>query len=175
MSTSKQLTESLSSLKRRRSHLRLWRGVREPFDALSTRGARINGGRWHPPGVDALYLSFEPATVRAELTRTAELQGDPEAAIYPVRLAETAVDAEVVELVDPEVLADLGVDTPLSILVPRSQTQRVGAAAVGLGLEGLVVPSVAARAENVLVFPANLAAPVEVVRERRVSSPGRWP
>ncbi len=123
----------------------------------------------------ALYLSFEPATVRAELARAAELQGDPEEAIYPVVLAEIAVDAEVVELVDPEVLADVGVETPLSVLVPRSQTQRVGSAAVRVGIEALVVPSVAARAENVVIFTENLVREIEVVREHRVSSPSRWP
>jgi hypothetical protein len=124
--------------------------------------------------VDALYLSFEPATVRAELTRTAELQGDPEEAIYPVRLVQIAVEVEVIELVDTQTLRSLGVEVPLSVLVPRSQTQPVGRAAMRLGIEALVVPSVAARAENVVIFPDNLSEPIEVLKERRVSSPGRW-
>ena len=175
MSTSKQLDERLSSLKPRRSSLRLWRGVREPFDILSTRGARKHGGRWNPPGVPALYASFEPATVHAELVRTAELQGDPEAAIYPVRLAQLALDAEVVELIDPELLRELGVEAPLSVLTARTETRRVGAAAIRLGIPALVVPSVAARADNAVIFTDNLDGAIEVVRERRVSSPSRWP
>jgi hypothetical protein len=125
--------------------------------------------------VPALYASFEPSTVRAEMVRTAELQGDPEAAIYPVRLAEIAVDAETAELIDPGLLHNLGVQIPVSVLTPRSETQRVGAAAIRLGIEALVIPSVAVRADNVVIFPDNLAAEVEVVQERRVSTPGRWP
>jgi RES domain-containing protein len=173
--TSKQLSERLSSLKPHRASVELWRAVREPYDVLSTRGTRIHGGRWNPAGVRALYLSFELATVRAELTRAAELQGDREEAIYPVRVAKIVVEAKMVELLDEKLLSDLGVEVPLSVLVPRSQTQRVGRVAAGLGMEALVVPSVAARAENVVVFPDNLAAPLEVVGQRRASAPGRWP
>ncbi len=105
----------------------------------------------------------------------AELQGDPEAAIYPVRVAQIAVEAEVIELLDSELLRALGIEVPLSVLVSRRQTQRVGRAAMRLGVEAMVVPSVAARAENVVIFPGNLSAPIEIVKERRVSSPGRWP
>ena len=175
MPTSKRLSERLSSLKPHRASVELWRAVREPYDVLSTRGTRIHGGRWNPAGVRALYLSFELATVRAELTRAAELQGDPEEAIYPVRVAKIAVEANLVELLDEQLLSDLGVEVPLSVLVPRSQTQRVGRGAARVGIEALVVPSVAARAENVVVFPDNLATPLEVLSQRRASSPRRWP
>jgi RES domain-containing protein len=162
-------------LQGRQSSLRLWRGVREPYEILSARGGRLLGGRWNPPGVAALYLSFEPATVRAELARAAELQGDREEAIYPLTLGQIAVAAEVVELLEPDLLESLGVETPLSALVPKPQTQLVGATALDLGIEALIVPSVAARAENVVLFPDNLANPPQIVSRRRVSSPGRWP
>ena len=99
----------------------------------------------------------------------------PEAAIYPVRLAQIALVAELVELLDPKTLQKLGVDAPLTVLAPRKETQRIGGVAAHLGIEALVVPSVAARADNVVIFPDNLAGEIEVVRERRVSSPGRWP
>jgi hypothetical protein len=125
--------------------------------------------------VAALYLSFEPATVRAELARAAELQGDREEAIYPLTLGQIAVDAEVLELLEPDLLESLGVETPLSVLVPKPQTQLVGATALDLGIEALIVPSVAARAENVVLFPDNLADTPQIVSRRRVSSPGRWP
>jgi len=92
-----------------------------------------------------------------------------------VRVAKIAVEANLVELLDEQLLSDLGVEVPLSVLVPRSQTQRVGRVAARVGIEALVVPSVAARAENVVVFPDNLATPLEVLSQRRASSPRRWP
>jgi RES domain-containing protein len=171
----KELRERLSALRQRRISLNLWRAVREPYETLSTRGARLRGGRWNPPGVPALYASFDPTTVRAELARVAAMRGLPEESIYPVRLAQLALSAPVIELIDAETLRELGVDAPLTVLAPREQTQRIGAAAAGLGIETLIVPSVASRANNAVIFPDNLSGNVEVVRERRVSSPGRWP
>jgi RES domain-containing protein len=37
--------------------VRLWRIVREPFQALDGEGARLNGGRWNSEGVPVVYLS----------------------------------------------------------------------------------------------------------------------
>jgi RES domain-containing protein len=38
-----------------------WRITREPYVDLSGMGAKKNGGRWNSPGVDAVYLSSDPA------------------------------------------------------------------------------------------------------------------
>jgi RES domain-containing protein len=38
-----------------------WRITREPYADLSGVGAKKNGGRWNSPGVDAVYLSTDPA------------------------------------------------------------------------------------------------------------------
>ena len=122
-----------------------------------------------------LYASFEPATARAELVRAAEMQGDPEETRYPLTLAQIAVRAELVELVDDAVLGALGVDVPFTVVSPARQTQRVGKAAVDIGIEALVVPSVAAPALNAVVIPENMVDSIEVVSKRRISSPGRWP
>ncbi len=38
-----------------------WRITREPYANLSGLGAKKNGGRWNSPGIDAVYLSTDPA------------------------------------------------------------------------------------------------------------------
>ncbi len=175
MSTSSDLRRRLSSLRRTKRKLTLWRGVYEGYDPISTLGAGASGGRWNPPGVGVLYTSMDLTTVRAEMVRAAELQGKPEAALFPLTLAQLAVTAEIVELVDDEVLRSLGVEVPFTALTPMRQTQRVGKVAVDVGIEALIVPSVAAPALNAVVIPENLIEEIEITKRRRISSPGRWP
>jgi RES domain-containing protein len=175
VSISRSLERRLASLERRISTLRLWRGVREAYEPLSSRGARIKAGRWNPPGVEALYASFDTTTVRAEVARGAERRGLPEEAFYPLVLVRLQVDAELVDLSEDEQLGALGVTTPFSVLSPIEQTRRIGAAAVRQSVGWLIVPSVVTRGNNVVFFPANLAKPPRVMSRRRVSSPGRWP
>ncbi len=38
-----------------------WRITREPYADLSGIGAKKNGGRWNSPGLDAVYMSADPA------------------------------------------------------------------------------------------------------------------
>ena len=90
-------------------------------------------------------------------------------------LVQIQVVAEVADLTSADLLGDLGIAVPFSILTPTKESQRVGAAAVKLGLGGLIVPSVVARGENVVLFPDNLDEPIQIVSKRRISSPGRWP
>ena len=175
MSTSSDLRGRLSSLERTRKQLELWRAAQAGYDPLSTQGARIRGGRWHPAGLDVLYASFEPTTTRAELARAASMQFRPEEELYPVTLVQLAVSAEIVELVEDEILRMLGVQVPFTALVPTKQTQRIGRAAIESGIEALVVPSVAAPALNAVLLSKSVLDTIEVVRTRRISSPGRWP
>jgi RES domain-containing protein len=175
VSTSRDLRRRLSSFDARRTELYLWRGVRESRQPLSTRGARLLGGRWNPPGLAALYASFEPVTVRAELARAAERRRQVEAALYPILLVQVAVEAELVDLTTQERLEALGIPSPFSILTPPDLTRRIGAAAAEVGLGALIVPSVVTRGDNVVLFPDNLTEPVGVVSQRRISAPERWP
>jgi RES domain-containing protein len=175
VSTSKSLDQRLRSFERRRSKLRLFRGVRESYEPLSTRGARIRGGRWNPAGLVALYAAFQATTVRAELARGAERRGLPEESIYPVVLVEIEVGAQVIDLSDPARLEALGIASPFSVLAPIEVTQKIGRAAARQSVGALIVPSVVTRGDNAVIFPDNLGGDVEVVRKRRVSSPSRWP
>jgi RES domain-containing protein len=144
-------------------------------DPTSTRATRIHGARWNPPGLSALYAAFDAENIHAEVARGAERRRLPEEARYPILLVQIEVSAEVVDLTSPERLEALGVSTPFSILTPVSETRRVGAAAAKLGLGGLIVPSVVARGDNVVLFPDNLTDPIAITKKRRISSPGRWP
>src|SRR5439155_21493255 len=122
-----------------------------------------------------LYASFDPVTVRAELARGAQRRWQEEGALYPIQLIELAVETRVIDLTSGDRLEELGVETPFSILTPIKQTRQVGATAAELGLEALLVPSVVTRGKNVVLFPHNLAEEIQIVRRRRISSPGRWP
>jgi RES domain-containing protein len=173
--TSKELERRLSSLRARKSTFTLWRGVREGRGPLSTRGARLQGGRWNPPGLDALYASLDIVTVRAELARGAARRRMEETAIYPIRLVELAVEARAMDLTSGDRLETLGVGAPFSILTPTDETRRIGRIAAGLGIEALLVPSVVTRGKNAVLFPSNLVDEIHVIRQRRTSSPRRWP
>jgi RES domain-containing protein len=175
VSSSKELERRLSSLRARKSSFTLWRGVRERRDPLSTRGARLRGGRWSPRGLDALYAALDVVTVRAELARGAARRRMEETAIYPIQLVELKVEARAIDLTTGDRLDALGVAAPFSILTPTNQTQRIGKIAAELGIEALLVPSVVTRGKNAVLFPGNLANEINVVRARRISSPGRWP
>jgi hypothetical protein len=98
-----------------------------------------------------------------------------EAARYPIRLVKLSVEARAIDLTAGDRLDSLGVLLPFSILTPTDQTRKIGKAAVELGIEALLVPSVVTRGKNVVLFPQNLSAEIEIVSTRRISSPGRWP
>ncbi len=72
------------------------------FDPLSGIGAARNGGRFNPPGVQALYLSKDLSTALAEYS-----QDMPD---RPGTFCAYAVNvAGILDLTDPEVKAGLGV------------------------------------------------------------------
>jgi hypothetical protein len=114
-------------------------------------------------------------TVRAELARGAARRRMEESAIYPIQLIELVVEARAIDLTTGDRLVALDVETPFSILTPTEQTRRIGRAAAELGIGALLVPSVVTRGQNVVLFPDNLATEIQIVRKRRISSPGRWP
>lgn len=148
--------------------------MREGIDPISTLGARLAGGRWNPVGLDVLYASSELRVVRAEIARTTERRGLPEEAAYPLAVAELAVNADVIPLLDDEALVSVGISPPLSALTPLEVTREVGVAAAELGIGALAVPSVAIAGENLVIFPGNLPGGIEQEAVRLVEAPADW-
>jgi RES domain-containing protein len=142
---------------------------------LSTRGARLHGGRWNAPGLAVLYASLEPSVVRAERIRMMERQGLPESAAYPLRLGLIGLEAEVVDLCAAGALAALEVDEPISILTPVAGTRAVGAAAARLPLETLLVPSVTGAGRNLVIFTERLTSEPQVLETVDLTNAASWP
>ena len=177
MPTSSELRERLSELPRSRRKLRAWRAVRPAYDLLSTRGARLHGGRWNPPGLAVLYAGLEPSVARAERIRTMERQGLPESAAYPLRLGLIGLEAEVIDLSASGALSALELDEPISILTPVADTRAVGAAAARLGVGALLVPSVTGAGGNLvafLAFPEQAASALRVLEAFELRSAASW-
>lgn len=175
MPTSSELRERLGRAPRRRRSLRAWRAVRPAYELLSTRGARLHGGRWNPPGLAVLYASLDPLVVRAELIRAMERQGLPESAAYPIRLGLIGLEADVVDLCPTGALAALEIDEPLSILTPLAGTRAVGAAASRLQLEALLVPSVTGAGRNLVIFTEQLGSQPQVLEATDLWRAASWP
>jgi RES domain-containing protein len=173
--TSEDLPERLAALERRAARLHVFRAVGAAYDPLSTRGARLHGGRWNPPGLATLYTSFRPLTVRAELVRLAERQGEREETLYPLALAELAVEADLLDLEQPGILSGLGIEEPLSVLTPLAGSRAIGRAAAALGIGALRVPSVATRATNAVLLTKNLSRQPSVEALTPISGPEDWP
>jgi RES domain-containing protein len=136
-------------------------------DPLSARGARLYGGRWNPPGLAVLYASIEESVARAEFDRGAAQLGVAPGERYPARLARLAVGCEVVDAASPQALEALGIENLTAS--PRSLTQPIGGAAAELGIEALLVPSLAAPGTNTVLVLGNLSERIELVEDRLVS------
>ncbi|HET8975368.1 MAG TPA: RES family NAD+ phosphorylase [Solirubrobacterales bacterium] len=175
MPTSRELRRRLEELPRRNRSLDLWRAAGTAYDLLATRGARLHGGRWNPPGLAVLYASLEPETVRAERVRAAELRGMPESALYPLRLGRVALRGPVVDLSRQGAAEKLGFDAPFSILTPLAQSRAVGAAAAKLPVAALLVPSVTGAGTNAVIYPERAAEGPEITETKLLRSARGWP
>lgn len=123
----------------------------------------VRGARWNPPGVEALYTSLDEKTAVAE--------GDYLIASQPIRprsrrsLHRLEISLRsAVDLTDPLLLANLGVDEKALAGDDYGACQAVGAAASFLHLEGIIVPSARSPGHNLVV----LFAGAESVPEIRV-------
>jgi RES domain-containing protein len=129
-----------------------YRHTSERRDPLSGEGARITGGRWNPPGTEALYLTRPISTCRAEFLRMAEGQGRGPKSFLPRRVHTIAVtNLAVVDLRSDETLQSVGLDRT-AIGGNWGPCQAVGDAADTLGLGGLLVPSATGAGEVLAVF-----------------------
>jgi RES domain-containing protein len=142
-------------------HGAAWRIHRQRYAATDPGGSLKVSGRYHR-GADrfapeatwpALYLALDPETALGELVRhiTSELLSH----LNGYRISELAVTLEAV--IDCRDAVRLGL-APAALVDDRDleTTQRIGAAVVAAGFEGLLVPSATALGDNLVVFPVQL-------------------
>ena len=140
-------------------------------------GAKKWGGRWNPPGVSAAYFSLELETAMAEMTERHRRGGIPLSQMRPRVIVSARLRLQrVLDLRDHDVRQRLGV--ALNDLLQEwknkndgdeeTVSQAIGRLAEAAGLEGLVVPSVAAAPQagsNLVVFPDNVSAWLEIYHQ----------
>lgn len=124
-----------------------WRmlSVRWQLDPLGS-GSHRTGGRWNPPGVQALYLAREHATAIAEYHQDLIRPGT--LAAYRVR------SARIVDLTDPVLLVEEGID-PAALSAPWRTIFRIDGGVppgwpiaerlIAADADGALVPSIQQR------------------------------
>lgn len=145
--------------------LESWQGTiwRQVFAGTPPLRSNIRGGRWNPPGTEALYTSLRPETSAAEIVFLMSLQPVP---ILRDRLT-IELETTLSRVTDLSVHAQLErVGLSLEDLTAKdpSRCQHVGAAVAWLGCGGLLVPSARHEGINLIVFVNNLGAD-DVVQE----------
>ena len=156
------LIDTLESFERVRFEGSVWRVVREGKNPVV--GQR-SGGRWDPGEFDVLYTSLEAKGAIAEI--------DFVLSSLPVRpskvrfvLHEIAVSAnKVLQLVDINLLSDLGVDMSSFARIDYQRTQEIGDAAYFLDFKGLIVPSARWQCNNLVLFTDRLTPDDLVLRK----------
>lgn len=143
-----ELLDALDKLGRTQFDSLVWRVVRETRDVLQGSPA---GARWDPGHFDVLYTSLEPNGALEEIYFHLSRQPVfPSIAFQIHRLHVRAI--RVLDIVDPSILATLGVSAHSLSMLDYSLTQAIGDAAFFLGFDGLLVPSARSTATNLVVF-----------------------
>lgn len=135
-----------------------WRIHASRYEATSYGGSERVSGRYHraPDGFPpeecfpALYTALAPEIAIAEALR--HTRPDRIARLRESRLSELLVALEaVLDARDTEVLGIVREE----LLAPRDHSvgQRLGAAAVARGCDGLLVPSATGLGDNLIIFP----------------------
>lgn len=165
------LLDRLAALEQQRFDGEVWRATRLGQDPTAF---SHNGGRWAPPSsyqsVPVLYTSLSREGAIAEMTSwLAMLVPRPS---KPIMVHRLQVKAQIVVAIDLPGLTPLGVD-PSSYHArnyvamgeaPPSRTQEIGAALSFLEIDGLLVPSARAVAQNVVLFDnSNNRVEVDVI------------
>ncbi len=122
----------------------------------------INGGRWapptrlHEPEVSVLYASLERDGALAEVASFL-LDLTPVPGPRPIKVTRLAVSTARTLRLARHDLPGLGVDPARYGKRDYRQTQKIGAALVFLGLDGLIAPSARWPCDNLMVFSDNHA------------------
>ena len=152
----------------------VYRIVRSGVDPLSTRGSKLNGGRYNAPGVDgALYASVEKATAVAEITKGLTARGVNPHDFGPRDwwLYELELNvSKVLDLTDAKVLAHLQISAPSLVADNVNATRQIGQQALAAGFQAILAPSATHHGKNVVILlgpttPTPLvrsSAPIEI-------------
>jgi RES domain-containing protein len=127
------------------------------FDPLSGAGAARDGGRFNRPGVEAVYLSLDPATALAEYQQDSPFLPPGTIASYlaNARVADLAGALPTLETFDPA-WVDWNVDWRHFAFFKHIEppTWSLGDLVLEEGLHGILFPStVAPGGLNVVLFP----------------------
>jgi RES domain-containing protein len=146
-------------------------------DLLAGAGSSLNGGRWNPAGIRAVYASLTPETSMAEALSHFRYYGINVADAMPrVFVAIQVKLTKLLDLTAPDVRRSLKLPINLALHEDWRKvqcsgaeclSQMIGRAAAAVGLEGLIVPSDAdPSGKNLVCFPDNLAAKSKLVVHR---------
>ena len=136
-------------------------------DLISGIGSKLHVQRWNPAGIAVVYASLTPEAAMMETLAHYRYFGIPiEDAMPRMFVAIQVKVSSVLDLRGPESVRRLGVSKRVLLTTDwrwelltglLSISQMIGSAAFNLGVEGLLVPSVAERkGTNLLLFPENL-------------------
>lgn len=141
-----------------------------PDDVISGEGTRLNGGRFVPVGVKAVFASLDEQTAFREVTtRKSALGGRNQ-----INVGEYPRMMYVISVVTHRNL-DLAATLPLELAetvarclgTPQhSASQELAAVWIARGIESVVFPSATGVGRNIVVYLANADAGSVVVRNR---------
>lgn len=141
-----------------------------PDDVISGTGTRLQGGRFVPRGVAAVYASLEEETALREVTcRKRVISGrshvdlrDYPRMIYVIRIAtERNLD---LSLPVPRELKNLLIRSLRP--GPHTVSQAIGALCIEAGIESVIFPSATGSGHNVVVYLPNASAGSVIVLNR---------
>ena len=165
------LLDRLSAFGSERFEGEVFRATRTNADPVA---ASISGGRWAPPpdgntGHSVLYTSLERDGALAEVASFL-VELTPVPGPRPIKVTRLAVGtARTIRLVRAD-LGGLGVDLARFGERDYDRTQKIGAALVFLGFDGLIAPSARWSCDNLMIFGDNhaLTEKLEAVDEELV-------
>lgn len=157
-----ELLDALERLGAAPFHGTVWRHM---FNDYPPELANTRGARWNPGGVSAIYTSVKDTVAIAEAQYAMDSQP---LRPRPRRRVVYELELSLAQVVDLTQGRHLGVGLTDEELASDDMTacQAVGAAAAWLGWDGLVVPSVRADGENVVVL-VDMLAPDAILRRLR--------
>jgi RES domain-containing protein len=141
-----------------------------PDDVISGEGTRLNGGRFVPVGVRAVYASLEEETALREVTtRKSALGGRSQINVgeYPRMTYILAVATHRNIDLAATLPSELANTVRLCLRGPGySASQELASIWISEGIESVVFPSATGPGRNLAVYLANAATPSVVVRNR---------